>query len=83
MNMLESETCSAVLRSGAWLQLCDVLCNGSSMACIQCRDQLLCVSSMLQDSEMQDAFQTLFSYFENPEFTTGELILFLLKLSDY
>lgn len=71
MNMLKSETFGAVLRRGAWLQLCDVFCNGSSMACIQCRDQLLCVSSMLQGSEMQDAFQTLFSYYENLEFTTG------------
>lgn len=80
--MLKSEAFSAALRSGAWLQLCDVLCSGSSVTWIQCRDQQLFVSSMLQDSEMQDAFQTLFSYFENLEFTTDELVLFLLKLPD-
>lgn len=79
MNRLKSETFSAALRSSAWLQLCDVLCT----ACIQRSDQQLCVSSMLQDSEMQDAFQTLLSYLERLEFTTGDLILFLLKLSGY
>lgn len=56
---------------------------GSRMTCIQCRDQQLCVLSMPQDSEGQGAFQTLFSYFEDLEFTTGELILFFLKLSGY
>lgn len=81
--MLKSETFSAAFKSGAWLQLCDVLCSGSSMTWIRHKDQQLFVSSMLQDSEKQDAFQTLFSYFEGLAFITGELVLFLLKLSDY